>query len=210
MIRNRDSKVRTLRWALNLACLIALAAGLIVFYRTFYLPVTASQQSDLDRISQLEEFVQTGDAVRREHNNLIEVVAAEERRAQEMLGRIPVTPDDAEFQQQMIANAAEADLKIDDYQRGTIKEQDGLAQLDVKMVCRGKYEAICRFLDQLTQLHRVVNIDRMEIQAVTDEDGCILALYLILYFDPQRGTKPPAGIVAGQMKSLLHENHPSG
>lgn len=203
MTRNRSFNPRTLCWIINLACLLALGTGLVVFYRAFYVPIAASQQSDDDRISQLEEFVQAADAVRNLHRHLTELVAAEELRAQEMLARIPVTPDDAEFNKQMSAIAAELKLKAYNFQRETIQEQDGLSQLDVKLSCLGKYEAICQFLDRITHLRRVINIERLEIQASNSGNDYPLALHLTLYFDPQRDAKQQSGQVVSHINSPL-------
>jgi len=175
--------------ALGLAAVLA-AAG--IGYALVLRPLDGRIDELNDRSAGLEASLQNAHVVRAEQQRLRGVVAALEAKSAELEKRVPDEPLEGEFLSQLAQAAGQAGLKIGDYRPGVVRTSEKYSQMAVQLSCQGPYRSICDFLDRLSALPRLTQVETLDVSAGSP-DGCPVSLSLVVYF---RLTKAPAAQAA--------------
>ncbi|MFW6170704.1 MAG: type 4a pilus biogenesis protein PilO [Planctomycetota bacterium] len=109
--------------------------------------------------------------------------------ARELRERIPDGPNEADFLKQLSGAAEASGLKIQDYRRGGSAVKESYSSLQINLICSARYVQLCRFLEQLDELPRILTIEKLTISTPDDGDEYPVDLSLSVYF---RGQQQPS------------------
>lgn len=109
-----------------------------------------------------------------------------EAHARQLRERIPRVPDEAEFLGQLSRVAELTGLQIRDFRRGPVTVKESYSELRVDLTCSAKYAELCRFLEELDKLPRILTIDKLTVNVEENEKEYPIDLSLSVYFRGQR------------------------
>jgi Tfp pilus assembly protein PilO len=175
--------------AIGLAAVLATAG---IGYALVLRPLDARIDELDGRSQQLQASLQNAHVVRAQAQRLRGAVAAMEAKSAELQKRVPDEPLEGEFLSQLTQAAGQAGLKIGDYRPGVVRTGEKCSQMAVQLSCQGPYRSICDFLDRLSALPRLTQVEKLDVSA-SGPDGCPVSLSLVVYF---RLTKTPAAQAA--------------
>lgn len=148
-------------------------------YAAVYLPLDRVRAHQERAVRACEAFLSRGDAIRAEHQQLTERLAATESRMSSLLARIPETPREAEFLAELHELAGETELAIHDYRPGDVRPSEGCSELAVQVQAEGTYASLCRFLQGLERLERFCRLSELGI-AVQPHDAARITVQMTL------------------------------
>lgn len=132
------------------------------------------------------DFFERADEVRGENAALAEQVRRTERQYEAALARVPNSPDESRFLENLSALAAETRLEIRDYRPGSTVQQERSSAIEVQIHTDGEYEQVCRFLAGLANLPRMCKVSQVGISGPAAPGGsCALDVNLQLIFAPK-------------------------
>lgn len=110
--------------------------------------------------------------------------ASQESRQQEesLLARVPNEAHEAEFLRQISGLAKDVGVILRDYRPGQSREEAKYSAMEIALTCAGPYEALCRFLNGVGGLPRLVNVSRLEIDGSRGDGDYAASLKLVIYF----------------------------
>lgn len=176
---------RRLLWAKRLASMVAatvVALTTYVFYTSFFSPFARKYEVYEAKISMLRNTLASGEESRREQLSLQEKVRDLNSLLTNVRERIPDGPNETQFLQQVTEAAESTNVIIRAYNRGRIEELATHCQLEVRIVGEGRYEPICRFIDELSKLSRITSVEHMKIEARPGSEIYPIEMRLLLFF----------------------------
>jgi Tfp pilus assembly protein PilO len=179
-IRNRQ--LRTLGIVLHAVGLFTVAGCVLAFHLLGSSVVAEQTGRNSLQTAGLERLLKTAGRTRERHERLAAELEALERDAENMRLRIPDRPEETEFLRQLTQVADEEHLRILNWERGRLDERPTHTEYEIRLVCEGKYPAICGFLDRLDHLPRVTSVQRMSVQATDESKEYPFDMTLKLYF----------------------------
>ncbi len=189
MSHAEPKELATLGWTLHAAgfcLLLAIAGGYWTIVRR---PAVVASRQIEQRIATVSRLLENRGALRREYEQLTEVLDGERQRAAAVRQQIPDDSNEAEFLRQLSNAAARGGVVIDDYTRGTVSKESEFSQLDIHVECTGTFESICRFLEGLESLPRVSEVIALNLTSKGQGDKYPLRVTIRLYF----GVHPAPG-----------------
>jgi Tfp pilus assembly protein PilO len=179
--------------ALGLAIVLA-AAG--IGYALVLQPLDARIDELDGRSVELQAALDDAPNVRAKHERLRRALVAMEAGGTGLEKRVPDEPLEAEFLAQAAQAATQSGLQIGDYRPGAVRTSGHCSQMEIQISCQGPYRSICDFLDRLSAIPRLSQVEKLEISAA-GPDGYPVTLWLVVYF---RLAKAPAdpGAKGGQ------------
>lgn len=185
----RHMSARTLDYIIQaIAVLSLVVCGLVTFYVLHSPP---AGQLEVDHGQQLpassagDELPEVRSALRQADKELKRGQAY----ARELRERIPEGPNEAEFLKQLSRAAEASGLRIQDYRRGNSAVKESYSSLRINLTCSARYVELCRFLEQLDELPRILTIEKLTISTPDDGDQYPVDLRLSVYFRGQQ--QPP-------------------
>jgi Tfp pilus assembly protein PilO len=182
-----SSRLRVFDILLHAALLAPVLVGALLAHLCIFSPMHQRAEAARARLEQVEGLLQTAPAVRRQHAQLQQTLKELETRAEAVARRIPDSPEEAEFLQQIHQAAEESRVVIDDYRRGALVAGTRHSQLEVRLVGSGDYAGICRFFHRLGQLQRQTQPQNVLIRANPDGGRHHMELSMLLFFRSPEG-----------------------
>ncbi|MCA9214896.1 MAG: type 4a pilus biogenesis protein PilO [Planctomycetales bacterium] len=109
-------------------------------------------------------------------------VSSAENRSAAIRNRIPDSRNEAKLLEDISQVAVTCKLAVLDYRRGRVNEQNELAQFNIDLTCEGSFSAICKFVDALQSLERLVAIEQLTIDADGKDGPYQLSLSVALFY----------------------------
>ncbi|MCA9210052.1 MAG: type 4a pilus biogenesis protein PilO [Pirellulaceae bacterium] len=183
----------TIGWTLHGAGLLSVIGGVVLFYGLFFAPLEYLRSRNTVRARELETTLRELPGERAANERLRGQLKQLESSAEKLRARIPDQPLEAEFFDDLTELAQRADLRISDYRRGETSRSERLSKMNVHLVGNSSYEGICRFVDGLYSLARLVQIEDLEIRAEGASDDYPITMTLLLFYQPTLGTVGDGG-----------------
>jgi Tfp pilus assembly protein PilO len=171
-----------LGWALHAAGLAGTLVLLALAGWFVAAPLDAQRADYESRTHKLDRLSTGRPRVERLHRELAAELDAVQQRKAELRRRITDGTREGEFLRQVSEAAARVGLRLVSYQPGTVSKGGTYGTMQIQLVCDGRYEGICRFLQQLDELPRLSTVERMEVSAPARGDVYSFQLTLDIYF----------------------------
>lgn len=163
LVTAHQSKLRAYdRW-LNGILALATCLGVGAVYGIGFLPSDFELQHLLSQTTALQETVQQASRISHEQQTLEQQLAKSERFAADLLLRIPTAPRESDFLAQVSQLAGDVGLEVLDYRTAATHILENHREIEVRMNTRGKYPALCRFVEQVDRLPRLSRLTSLEI-----------------------------------------------
>lgn len=146
---------------------VAGACVIVIIFAGFYLGLYAHLESrEVALFSKelvLTNFLAKQSELITSNYDAKERLKEQKGRLTELVQRIPNTPHEANFLEQLASVAAESNVDLRDFNPGNTIQQGKHSQLEIYVVGNASYEGICKFLDGLAKLPRLCQIASFEI-----------------------------------------------
>jgi len=97
--------------------------------------------------------------------------------------RVPVNSEENSFLAQITHAAEQVGIGITNLQSGQPQKRTGYSQLEITLSGLTTYESLCRFVDQVSQLDRMVRIVGMNLRTNTSQQQLYpVDITLAIYF----------------------------
>ena len=177
-----NSKLRYIEWSLHIVFCSMLLVGVYVA-QTYWLTSLRQERISVGReIQTLQSKLAKADEVAAQHEELVELKKAIERRAADITDRIPAHPNEGEFLKQTTSAAKACGITIKEYLRRGIDAHEDHSRLVVHLSLEGTFESICKFVEQLEQLPRISKVSKLRMVSRTKDGLYPMDLTLILFF----------------------------
>ena len=161
----------------------------VVSIAGFYLFVDQPMDTEIVQLhareAELERLLNQASRIYADNNHLKTQVKEFERKAAEVLARVPEEPCEADFLAQVSQLAQKTGLDILDYRPGITRPQTTHTEMEVKLISKGSYPSLCGFLEQLDQLPRLCRLTNLSIDAKTNNGKYAMELTLMIFFTNQ-------------------------
>lgn len=162
-----------------LACTLALAG-------IAWLGVAHSQKRLTDlrlAITEQGELLNQRDPLQLQAATIELQVAAAKADCELMIAKLPTGPAESEFLTLLSNSAAQFDVTLGDYRPGGVQNKPMASQIELRLRATGSYTGLCRWLDHMSQLPRLVHIEHMTLSGPASPGGdCSLDLQLTIMF----------------------------
>lgn len=177
-----NDPLEKLGWSLHgLGLAVSLAAAGLT-YALAYRPLESLCSDSEARRDEIAGLLQNVDQLRNQRESLRKSLADADAERKSLLDRVPDQAHEADFLSQISGLADEVGLTVRDYKPGQVHSQATYSEMEVGLSCEGNYEGLCRFLDGLGHLPRLVNLEQLDINE-QDNDGTYPAsMKLVIYF----------------------------
>ncbi len=182
---------RSIRFTKRLTAFVAVATvtlTTIVFYNSIFSPFARKYEDYEAEISKLRNTLASAEQSREEQLSLQKKVKELNTVLTDVRERIPDSPNETLFLQQVTQAAEASNVSIRAYNRGRIQEFATHSQLEVQIAGEGEYQPICQFIDELSKLSRISSIEQLKIEAKPDSTIYPIEMRLLLFFN--RSTTP--------------------
>jgi Tfp pilus assembly protein PilO len=173
------------RWFPRLAHLAGVMVAMsttVGFYLFAYRPLVLRQLENTARAEQLELLTSHAAAIHTQHTQLRQELATLTSTVDAVRSRIPEEPLDAEFVRDVRRLATEAGVEVRDHRLAPPQRLGTHSQSEVHCDCLGRYDSICRFLDQVEQIPRIVKVAKLELGTSDNSDVYPLQVTFVLYY----------------------------
>ena len=155
--------------------------------------VNRLEQDIAERMSMLEHGDQLGIDSQRVKQQIASVKVA----LQSLYAKLPESPEESQFLHQLSECALETGVSLSDFRPGGITERPNCKDIDLRLRGTGSYASVCRWLDRLNNLPRVVRISHVAIAGPTMAgEDCMIDLQLNLVFGVS--AQPPLAALVKQ------------
>lgn len=162
---------------------LAVAAVLCLGYFLAVRQPLLSARAEIDRrIADSRRQLDKADLIRQQHAKLNDSLRESERLADLVRRSIPQQPQTPQFLGAITTMAEQQEMSIRDFAVGEVFERDTHHEVAVSFASTGDYASICRFIDQLAQMPRVVTFQRVSVESEVDEGVHQIQLSLLLPF----------------------------
>jgi Tfp pilus assembly protein PilO len=163
--QNPDISLKRIGWALHAGGVLLAGIGIALVANYVMRPIEQQRKSVVEENTRLEGLLAKAGQVRQEYRRVVEKM--EYLKAQKALLRKRITDDanEEEFLRQVEELADQVDLKLRSYQPGVTVTYGDYGAMDIDLSCEGRYESVCRFLDQLQELARLTKVTHLDVKA---------------------------------------------
>lgn len=177
-----NRKLTMLNWWLHgLGATVVLVVALLT-WAVACRPINNGIVAGAYRVGQLDKLLKTRPRQKALYERLGKQLTEAREQAEMLNDRVPEEPQEAVFLAQVSKLANDVGLSIQDYRPGAIKRDDSHSTMRVDLICRGRYSAICKFLDGLPTLPRHSTVVRLQITSEGDQAEYSADVSLELYF----------------------------
>lgn len=159
----RPDNLNQVALAINAAGVGIIAVIFVAFYWGLYAQLESREVEVFSKEFALTEFLDRQDELIRSNLETKKRLDEQKGRLAELVQRIPNTPHESNFLEQLANVAASSDVDIRDFNPGNTIQQGKHSQLEIYIVGSASYEGICRFLDGLAKLPRLCQIASFEV-----------------------------------------------
>ncbi len=142
----------------------------------------ASRSEDTARETELLEQLENAARIREEHALFHERLTEAEELADSIRERIPDQAQESQFLGAITDAASKYGISIRNFAVGKISERDTHYEVAISFGSSGDYVGVCRFLDTLMAMPRVVTVEQLTIHANDDSEIYPFTLNLLLPF----------------------------
>lgn len=164
---------------------VALAWSLV------YQPLEAAQAEAKARCAEINELLQSGDRLRVQQRLLKRSLTDARQEERQLLARVPDEAHEADFLRQISRLAKDVGMELRDYRPGQAHPRATCSAMEVALICDGPYESLCRFLDGVGRLPRLVNLSHVEISNANGGGRHTATLKLAIFFGAQPNAATP-------------------
>lgn len=186
-----NDSLQRLGMALHGGGVAAIVATLGLAWWFVYRPLEAARGEASLRCQEIALLLGSADRLHAEKVALERSSREAREQEERLLARVPNEAHEAEFLRQISGLAKDAGLVLRDYRPGQAREQAKCSAMEIALTCAGPYEALCRFLDGIEKLPRLVNVSRLEVDGSPSDGGYAAKMTLMIYFAAD--AKPTAG-----------------
>lgn len=161
---------------------VVVVALLVVFYFAAYRPILAARAALDARIQSNQERLAAAAHTREQHDSLNDRLKESEELAEQVRRRIPQQPQTPQFLGSITEMAEGQGMAIRDFVVGDVFERETHHEVAVQFASAGDYPAVCRFLDQLMTMPRVVTVERLTVDGEHESGSHQIQLSLLLPF----------------------------
>lgn len=147
-----------------------------------YRPLETARAEASARCQEIATLLGSADRLRAEQAVLERSGREAQRQEESLRARVPNEAHEAEFLRQISRLAKEVGVVLRDYRPGQARNEAKYSAMEVALTCAGPYEGLCRFLDGIGRLPRLVDVSRLEIDGSQSDSGYAASLKLVIYF----------------------------
>jgi len=153
--------------------LIVLGFLVLALCVVFYVYMIAPLQSEVSQlqadISRLELEVSSGQALAGQLKELKRAVGEQEARLRELRAVLPEKKETAEIIRRVQELAVESRLKIKSFTPRATVQNDFYEDWPILISLEGNYNALGTFFEKISQFHRTINVENINLKAVEEE-----------------------------------------
>lgn len=163
-----NDPLRKLDWALHAGGLAVVLSSVCLMQALVYRPLQSATSETLARRGEIDSLLKDADRLRAERDRLKQSLSEARQEERRLLSRVPDAPHEAVFLGQVSRLAQDVELQIRDYRPGEVRARPNYSEMEISLACEGSYDSLCRFLDGLARLPRLVKLSLLD---VTDPEG---------------------------------------
>lgn len=186
-----NDRLKKLDMTLHGGGLALVLSSIGVAWTLVYQPLESARGEALARCAEINELLESADRLRREQAQLKRLLADARDEERRLLARVPDEAHEADFLSQMSHLAKEVGMELRDYRPGQVQPQPTCSAMEVALTCEGPYESLCRFLDGVSRLPRLVNLSHLEIDGSHGGNAYAATLKLVIYFGATANSSAP-------------------
>ena len=177
-----NDPLKRLGWVLHGGGLAAVLSSACLVHWFVLRPLQAARAATLARHAEIAGLLEDVDQLHATRDRLKQDLAEAREQEKLLLSRVPDAPMEAAFLGQISRLADEVNLQIRDYRPGEVRTKPTYSEMQISLGCEGNYDSLCRFLDGLGQLPRLVNLSRLDVTALEGSDRYPATMKLVIYF----------------------------
>lgn len=181
-----NSSRKKVAWTKRLGAALAVTAVVlttVLFYTSIFSPFARKYEDYEAEIRRLRNTLASSEESRADFVSLHQKVEELNTLLTDVRDRIPDSPNETLFLQQVTRAAKASNVRIRAYNRGRIQEFATHAQLEVHIAGEGGYQPICRFINELSKLSRITSIEQLKMEATPDSAIYPIEMRLLLFFN---------------------------
>ena len=152
---NSTTKLRQLGRSLHAVGLFSTLGVVVLLYLFLLTPMREETAALAGQAHEKMECLRQAQAFVSTHKNLRQQLDREETHLDQLLARIPSTPQESVFLGQLARLASESAVSIHQFNRDSTTHEKTHSKMDVKLSAHASYASICRFLAGLAELRRL-------------------------------------------------------
>ena len=134
-------------------------------------------------IAKREALLERGEDFQASSRRLKEQLASVLETLTALQAKLPDTPDESQFLHELSERALATGVSLSDFRPGAITQRPNCKDIDLRLRGTGSYASVCRWLDQLRDLPRLIRISHVAISGPSAAGGdCLIDLQLNLVF----------------------------
>jgi Tfp pilus assembly protein PilO len=166
----------------SVAAAVVLTVAAAVFYAAAVSPLQSRGRAAAERCTQLQSLLRSSRQAMRSQRELRETLSSLTQRARAVRRRVPEHAGEAELLRQLTEIAEGAGVALVDYRRGAIVESADHSQLRLGIKCEGTFEDLCRLLQEVQNLERIVVVERLLLNSSANGDRHPVDMTLLVHF----------------------------
>ncbi len=187
--RTAVKQLKLVVWGTSAAGLLAMIAIVVLAYQSHAWLRRERQSLDDARRDDLR-LLTSADQVRLEREAAARQLESLSTSLAELKKRIPATPKEAEFLAQVSALAETSGVRLKNFRPGRVGGAASIKSCDVQLSLVGSFASICKLLDGLAEVPRILNVPRITLLGPpTAGDFCNADVTISLCF-AETSTRP--------------------
>lgn len=183
MLYVHDNATRRFGRFVHCAGALLTLGSAVAAYVVFYAPKTEATEETKHRIAELELALDRAPAIQREHTQLSERLREMEERIESLHRRVPQEARDSEFLSSLTTLAEEVGVEFTDLAPSLPQKKPGYSQMEIAISGRAGYESLCRFLDGIGRLPRLVKVLGLNVRHDSNGAGVYpVTVRLAIYY----------------------------
>jgi Tfp pilus assembly protein PilO len=186
-----NDRLKKLDMALHGGGLALILSSIGVAWTLGYQPLETARGEAEARCAEINELLGSAEGLRSEQAQLKHALSDARDEEQRLLARVPDEAHEAAFLGQISHLAKEVGMELRDYRPGQVQPQPTFSAMEVALSCEGPYESLCRFLEGVGRLPRLVNLSHLEINGSQGGSIYSATLTLVIYFGAAANAAAP-------------------
>lgn len=157
--------IQFIGWCMHGLGLFLLCAVLLLIVIFVNRPLDEQKKRNQHQAKRVIKFIQTSKNVNSQHEELTTQLKQQQADWKQILSQMPATPEESDYLAKLTTLVEKSNLLMSNFNPGTSHDYENLKERDISLLLTGTYSNLCQFLDDMSRMPRITNIQHLKIDA---------------------------------------------